>query len=228
MNSQINNKDELRLDDESVANYLKTHPDFFIHQEQLLANLKVPHFSGDGTVSLIERQVAQLRAQKDQVMEQLNGLIEAARKNEQIVGHIQRFTLEMIHTHNIADVITACQENMNNHFKADFVGMRVLIGDKNSAHFLPPKDNALRSFTQLFKNRKPICGQITEKQCLHLFGSDSKQVKSAVLMPLQTTDNLGIIALGSKDESRFHAGMGTLFLGYMAELITASLSRHLD
>lgn len=228
MSSQINSKDELTLDDEKVANYLKTHPDFFLHQEELLENLKVPHFSGGHTVSLIERQVAQLREQKQQVVEQLNGLIQAARKNEQIVGHIQRFTLEMIHTHGIADVITACQENMNNHFKADFVGMRVLIGDSNSAHFLPPKDNALRSFTQLFKNRKPICGQITEKQRLHMFGEDADQVKSAVLMPLQTTDNLGIIALGSKDESRFHAGMGTLFLSYMAELITASLTRHLD
>lgn len=62
---------------------------------------------------------------------------------------------------------------------------------------------------------------------MHLFGADNDQVKSAVMMPLQTTNNLGIIALGSKDESRFHAGMGTLFLSYMAELITASLARHL-
>ncbi|MCK5726977.1 MAG: DUF484 family protein [Thiotrichaceae bacterium] len=227
MSSQINKADVLTLNDEIVANYLKTHPDFFDHQEELLGNLKVPHFSGSGTVSLIERQVVQLRSQKQQVVDQLNSLIQAARKNEQIVGHIQRFTLEMIHTHNIADVVTACQENMNNHFKADFVGIRVLIGDANSAHFLPPKDNALRSFTQLFKNRKPICGQITEKQRLHLFGADNDQVKSAVMMPLQTTDNLGIIALGSKDAGRFYSGMGTLFLSYMAELITASLARHL-
>ncbi len=213
------------MDEAVIAEYLRTHPDFFTRHEQLLETIRVPHQTGVA-VSLIEKQVTLLRSQKQQMEEQLNGLIQAARNNEQIVSHIQRFTLEMIYTHCLEDVLTACQENMNNHFKADFVGMRVLVGDKSSPHFL--SGTALRSFTQLFKNRKPICGRITEKQCAYLFEKHKEQVKSAVLIPLQNTRNLGIIALGSKDETRFHPGMGTLFLSYMGELITASIDRHLD
>ncbi len=214
------------VDEIAIADYLKTHPDFFVRHEHLLETIKVPHQSG-AAVSLIEKQVTVLRAQKQQMEDQLNGLIQAARNNEQIVSHIQRFTLEMIYTHSLEDVITACLENMNNHFKADFVGMRVLVGDPNSSHYLSGKDGAMRSFTQLFKNRKPICGRITDKQCGYLFGKHKEQVKSAVLIPLQNTQNLGIVALGSKDETRFHPGMGTLFLSYMGELITASIDRHL-
>lgn len=218
---------DVPMDEALLADYLKTHPDFFLRHEHLLETMKVPHQSGPA-VSLIEKQVSVLRTQKQHLEEQLNGLIQAARNNEQIVSHIQHFTLEMIYTHSLEDVITACLENMNNHFKADFVGMRVLVGDKNSVHFLSGKEGSMRSFTQLFKNRKPICGRITDKQCGYLFGKYKNEVKSAVLIPLQNTRNLGIVALGSKDERRFHPGMGTLFLSYMGELITASIDRHLD
>ncbi|MEE9352548.1 MAG: DUF484 family protein [Thiotrichaceae bacterium] len=226
MNSQIE-KEANGVDEEAIAEYLRTHPDFFLRHESLLETLKVPHQSGVA-VSLIERQVTLLRSQKQQMEDQLNGLIQAARNNEQIVGHIQRFTLEMIHTHSLEDVITSCQENMNNHFKADYVGMRVLVGDENNVHYLPGKEGALRSFTQLFKNRKPICGRITEKQCKYMFGKDAEHIKSAVLIPLQNTKNMGIVALGSTDEIRFHPGMGTLFLSYMGELISESIARHIE
>lgn len=217
----------LGLTEDAVANYLKTHPDFFLRNEDLLETIKIPHESGTA-ISLIERQVKLLRSQKQEMEDQLNDVIQAARNNEQIVNHIQRFTLEMIHTHNVEDVLTACEENMNNHFKADYVGIRVLIGDENDAHFLPVKEGALRSFTQLFKNRKPICGRITAKQAAYMFGNDAEHIKSAVLIPLQNLNDLGVVALGSKDETRFHLGMGTLFLSYMGELITASLARHIE
>ncbi|MEE9302442.1 MAG: DUF484 family protein [Thiotrichaceae bacterium] len=225
MSSQIK-KQTAGMDEATIAEYLKTHPDFFLRHETLLETLKVPHQSGVA-VSLIERQVALLRSQKQQMDDQLNGLIQAARNNEQIVGHIQRFTLEMIHTHSLEDVITSCQENMNNHFKADYVGIRVLVGDQSNVHYLSGKDGALRSFTQLFKNRKPICGRITEKQCVYMFGKNAKKIKTAVLIPLQNTKNMGVVALGSTDERRFHPGMGTLFLSYMGELISESIARHI-
>ena len=226
MSTQIE-KQASGVDENTIAEYLKTHPDFFLRHENLLSVLKVPHQTGVA-VSLIEKQVSLLRSQKQQMEDQLNGLIQAARNNEQIVGHIQRFTLEMIHTHSLEDVITACQENMNNHFKADFVGLRILVGDKNNVHYLSGKEGALRSFTQLFKNRKPICGRITDKQCHFMFGKNASDIKSAVLIPLQNTQNLGIVALGSTDEVRFHSGMGTLFLSYMGELISASIARHIE
>ena len=226
MSSQIEIEADV-VDEEAIAEYLKTHPDFFLRHEHLLETIKVPHSSGTA-VSLIERQVALLRSQKQMMEEQLNGVIQAARNNEQIVSHIQRFTLEMIHTHSLEDVLTACEENMNNHFKADYVGIKVLVGNKKDGHYLPAKDGAMRSFTQLFKNRKPICGRITKKQSLYLFDNETDNVKSAVLIPLQNTQNLGVVALGSKDESRFHPGMGTLFLSYMGELITASIARHIE
>ncbi len=44
------------LSAQDVASYLKTNPEFFIEQEDLLADLSLPHESGKA-ISLLERQV---------------------------------------------------------------------------------------------------------------------------------------------------------------------------
>jgi uncharacterized protein YigA (DUF484 family) len=38
----------------------------------------------------------------------------------------------------------------------------------------------------------------------------------------------GLLAIGSQDASRFHPGMGTLFLTHLGELIGLLLARYLE
>ena len=47
------------MDENVIADYLQTHPEFFQRHSELLQTLQVPHQAG--TSSLIERQVAVLR-----------------------------------------------------------------------------------------------------------------------------------------------------------------------
>jgi len=65
MASELSNKDQKEnesiiadamMDENIIAKYLESHPDFFQRHADLLANIQVPH--GAGTASLIERQVA--------------------------------------------------------------------------------------------------------------------------------------------------------------------------
>lgn len=211
------------LSETQVLEYLAQHPDFFQRHEEALDSLKIPH--NTGAISLIEHQVSRLRTQKKQQDEQLKSLITAARTNEQIISQVQRFTLEMIQTHSLEDIFVTCDETLRNHFKADFTGIK-LIGDKEDhPNFIPSNSPFLKSFIQLFKNKRPLCGRITDKQRLIMFGENESKIKSAVLVPLQSTHNIGVVALGSTDESRFHPGMGILFLHYLGEIITASINR---
>jgi len=218
------------LNDEKVAQYLQTNPDFFQQHENLLENLTIPHSNTGIATSLIERQVSILRTQKNELDSQLKNLIQAARNNEQIINRMQRFTLDIIHAHSVEDIIMLCQEEMLSNFNADYIGIKLIAkkdNDNDDALFVAPDDDLLQSFNPLFKNRKPLCGRITHKQRQLMFPDHIDDIKSAVLAPLQNTDNIGIIALGSTDESRFQASMGTLFISHLAEIITASLSKHL-
>jgi uncharacterized protein YigA (DUF484 family) len=46
-------------------------------------------------------------------------------------------------------------------------------------------------------------------------------------MSLRTSQTFGLLALGSPDPQRFHAGMGTLFLTRLAELASVAAGRFL-
>lgn len=212
------------IDEAILAEYLANHPDFFQRHPQLLETLQVPH--GTGTASLIERQVAVLREKGRDLEEQLNGLIRTARGNEQIVTRLQRFTLELMRAEGIDDVITTCHEILRDDFNADFVTLRIIGGD-DTMHFVSADNKILTHFNKLFESKKPVCGRLKEEQQDFLFKKNAEDVNSVALIPLFGTKQIGLLALGSKNETRFHPGMGTVFISHLGELISTSLKHHL-
>ena len=232
MGSELSNKNDKEnkpvvademIDESIIAKYLESHPDFFQRNTDLLHHIHVPH--GAGTASLIERQVAILRDKNQDLEEQLNGLIRTARGNEQIVTRLQRFTLELMRADGIDDVIATCQEVLREDFNADFVTLKIIGGD-DTMHFVDPANKNLISFDSLFKTKRPICGRLNEEQQSFLFENNADIVNSTALVPLYGAEKLGILALGSLDESRFHPGMGTVFIGHLGELISTSITYH--
>jgi len=212
------------MDENVIADYLQSHPEFFQRHSELLQTLQVPHQAG--TASLIERQVAVLRDKSRDLEEQLNGLIRTARGNEQIVTRLQRFTLELMRADSLDDVIATCQEILRDDFNADFVTLRIIGGD-DTMHFVAPDNETLKHFDKLFDSKKPVCGRLKKEQQIFLFDKNADNINSVALVPLSGAERIGILALGSEDETRFHPGMGTVFISHLGELISTSLTRHL-
>ncbi len=212
------------MDENILAEYLSSHPDFFQRHADLLLNMQVPH--GTGTASLIERQVSVLKEKNRDLEEQLNGLIRTARGNEQIVTRLQRFTLELMRAEGIDDVIACCQEILREDFNADFVTLKIIGGD-DTMHFVADENPLLQQFDKIFDSKRPMCGRLQAEQDDFLFAKNADLIESVALVPLMGAEKMGLLALGSKDESRFHPGMGVVFLSHLGELISTSLSRHL-
>ena len=59
-----------------------------------------------------------------------------------------------------------------------------------------------------------------------LFGEHATDIKTWVLIPLGGASPFGALRLGSRDPYRFHAGMGTVYLTRLGELLTHGLARH--
>lgn len=212
------------MDESIIVKYLSTHPDFFQRHASLLETLQVPHETG--TVSLIERQVAILREKSQSLEEQLNGLVRTARGNEQIVTRLQRFTLELMRADSIDDIIATCNEILRDDFNADFVTLKI-IGKNKSLHYVSPTSKSLKQFNKILESKTPVCGRLKAEQQKFLFNKNADKVNSVALIPLSGAEKIGILALGSENDSRFHPGMGTVFISHLGELISTSLSRYL-
>ena len=73
-----------------------------------------------------------------------------------------------------------------------------------------------------------MCGRLRPRQQVFLFGEGGVGIKSAVLIPLYEAREIGVLALGSENESRFYPGMGTLFINQLGDLVARALARYLE
>ncbi|MBD3619439.1 MAG: DUF484 family protein [Chromatiales bacterium] len=213
------------LTDEAVDAYLRAHPDFFERHTELLALMRLPHHVGGGAVSLVERQVGLLRDKNRQLERKLMDLVQVARDNEHLSSRLHRLALALMEADGLDGVLATTQELLRSEFKADHVVVR-LIGEPGAAdspHHVDPEDDGLAAFDELFDTRRPACGRLSQRQLGFLFGEHAGEVASAVAVPLFNAGRLGVLGLGSREDTRFHPGMGTLFLGYLGELIAGAV-----
>lgn len=227
-------KNTQALEDAQVVEFLEKKPDFFQTHEALLDKITVPHPQNDGVVSLLEHLVQRQRKQITALNEQLDMLLQAARENERVVMSLHQLALELMNCDSLDDVVATCSYRLRSEFNADNVVIRLIGQGKASTshseqlHFIAPDDQSLKQMAGLFSRRKPVCGRLRPKQKTFLFGENSDAIKSAVLIPLLEGREIGVMALGSEDEARFHPGMGTLFISQLGELVARSVSRHID
>ena len=208
------------LPEKSIIDYLKRHPDFFLHHEELLIDMQISPPRGPA-VPLVERQLAVLREENRQLQHKLENLVTIAKRNEQLNEKIQRVLTALSGVSGIDDFFDVLYETLLQEFEIDVVVVR-LFGIQSSfmttrPEFVEYDAEVFSLFEILLTKNKPVCGRLSSEQVTYLFPED--KIMSGVLIPLGTPKPHGILVLGSRDVSRFHAGMGTDLLHYMGKLI---------
>jgi uncharacterized protein YigA (DUF484 family) len=214
---------------EVVAKYLRKHPDFLNNHPDILELLEIDHESGVA-VSLIERQVNQLRASNEELEKQLSRLVRVATENEELMSRLHRLTLELMLLDNREAFFTHLGKSLLDDFNADTLRVFLLNLDiaaeaGENVIGIAPDDPALEPFSSLLEKGQTHCGRLNESKLDFLFGDKAPWVQSTALMPLGDNGSLGLMAIGSSDENRFYPGMGTLFLDLLADVISTNLDQ---
>ena len=211
-------QDENQLNEREVAAFLKQHPDFFRKFPEIVAQLDVPHDTG-GAVSLVEHQSRILRDKNNELHERLQQLVENARRNDRLFEQTRRLTLDLLDAQSIEEVEMALQEAMNLVYGVDYACITLFVPAMNMAAVVEVEmqDQLVRHFGR----KQAIVGQLSDEE-MELFFHENSQVGSMAACLLK--NDLGILALGHKQEDYFKSNMDTLFLDYVAEIV----SRRLD
>jgi uncharacterized protein YigA (DUF484 family) len=221
------------INDNVVAEYLQTFPDFFERHGNLLAKLRLPHRrEGGSTVSLVERQVEVLRERNQSLERKLKELVDVARSNDGLADRIHRLSQRLIRARTLAETIEAIEVSLREDFDARN-SVLVLFLEQARALVTPgvfvrpahESDPEMKTFESLLQSGKPRCGQIRDAQRDFLFGKDSIEIGSVALTPLGPKGSLGILAIGAGDAERFHPAMSTEFLSRIGDLLTYALMR---
>lgn len=214
------------LEGEAVKAFLKENPDFLAKNDELFQVLTPPGLQ-NGASNLHDMQQFMLRRLQDEVT-QLNQrqseLLTASRGNMSVQGQVHNATLmlleatsfeHLIHlvTTDLAqtldvDVVTICVEATNDAptGRAKTAGVYVLDAGSVDARLGEGRDVMLTNETEADPT---------------VFGPGAGLVRSQALARLRASSRApaGILALGSREEEKFHPGQATELLGYLARVL---------
>ncbi len=225
-NPIVDNSDQTDLSSKKVEEYLHNHPEFFHQHLDLLENMIIPHPSGNA-VSLIAKQLELFRTKYHDLENQLTGLIEIAKDNDTSSSRMHELTLALLEAKSAEEVATNLDKVFADCFITDFSSIRIIKNNdeqNNSNIFVNIDDKNLVHFEKELSSNQSTCGLPTLAQAKFLFGNVvATKIKSCAIIPMSFTNLEGLIAIGSKDENRFHYSMGNLFLTQMSEVIATRL-----
>jgi len=217
------------LDHEQIAAYLRENPDFFVSHQDLLADLRLPHESGPA-VSLVERQVSVLRERNMDMRHRLSKLLDNARDNDKLFDKTRRLILNLLEGQDLADIIDALYYSFDHDFGIHYTRV-LLFGNidriPGSHARVVALSEARHHISSLLKNNRATCGAASTKEIAFIFGEQAPDVGSVAIVPLVHGAAFGLLAIGNRDPDYYRSSMGTLFLGYIAEVLNRLLPKHL-
>lgn len=226
-------------DSEAVSQYLYDHPGFFEQYPELLNNLRLPHTERGSAISLVERQIRNLRSNSKELNQKLQALLDIARENDRLADRLHHFTLTLLECNSLKEVLSAIKSGLVEKFGIEQVVIRFDLNLSANKHYEKislddineEKDGIhLETSTLLEKifNTNvppvPVCFNHAEKGYFQaLFDLQSNTISSSVVLPLGGHPATGLLALGSTDVQRFRPGMSTMYLTRLTDLINGVL-----
>ena len=215
--------------EDAVADYLRSHPDFFERHPLLLVGLKLPHRTGGSAVSLVERQVSMLRQRNAQLERQFKDLVAVAKTNDALVEKIHQLGLKLMSTPELAARLERLETSLREDFGAERAVLVLFEKAPKEAERegfvkrLSPVDSEVRPYATFLRAARPRCGLLRDRQKT-LFGQDADVVSSAAMVPLGKDSSLGFLVIASRDPDHFHPGKRMDLLSRLGELLSVLLA----
>jgi len=116
--------------------------------------------------------------------------------------------------------VMAVEDSLRQEFQVPFVSL-ILFGD-NVAPVGRWVSNAeaQQAIGALLGGGKTVSGNLREHELAFLFGEEQRrEVGSSAVATLEYQGLHGVLAIGSRDPQHYKSSVGTLFLGYIAEVL---------
>jgi len=238
INNEQNDNANQALSDETVANFLTNNPDFFHRNPTILAEMSLPHNSGNAT-SLIERQVAILRERGIQTRHKLGELIEAAKENDNLLNTTQSLVIDLINAGSLNNIFTLLQSELHKKFAVESASV-ILISDTDTqnqysidATFFQDTNDAEERISGIVNNNQSLCGSLRETEAAFIFNDTQYAIGSAAIASKKIERSTGadiivMLAVAHHNTDHYNSDTGTLFLDYLCDILTALVKRQLS
>lgn len=220
-----------QLTSDQVAEYLQANPEFFLEQDELLADLSLPHESGKA-ISLLERQVTILRERGIEARQKLNNLLLNARNNDELFDTTRNLVLALLRARDVTEIANVAQDQLTNH--ANIESCEIIFVENSNLNAsdslrFSTAERLKTEYADVFRLKRTHCGQLNDEQLKFLFPNNSTEIKSTALCPVvHNSEVLALLAFGNVIENFFNVNLDTLFLDFIGQVIGAVLDKELS
>ena len=214
---------------DQVAQYLSENPDFFVNRDSLLADITLPHESGQA-ISLLERQVKILRDRSIDARHTLSVLVENAKYNDQLFSVTRALILALLAEEDIAQIASATEANLCTQPGIDACSVILFNSSelKQVQHTrIEDKSDLEEPLNAVLRGRRTVCQQVDKDLAKILFPKSNANIRSAAICPIGRNNMLGVLAIGNKSQDYFNPELETLFLDFIGEVLESLLIRQL-
>lgn len=209
---------------QQVADYLISHPDFLEINSYLLTELTVKHQSGQ-SISLVERQVAALRQENQQLKQQLSTLIANAQQNDQLLEKSRRLVLKLIECNSSEDIRRQLESALMDEFTCSAAKLWLLDNKADEKTGQLSRTTAETELARFIGKKHPYCGLLREQEKHVLFTEQADKVGSAAVLPLYSENQvIGLLAIANADKNYYRENMSTSLLSYVGQVTTQLIS----
>ncbi len=160
----------------------------------------------------------------------LSKLLDNARDNDKLFDKTKRLVLTLLEGQDMGDIIDALHYSFDKDFSIHFTSV-ILFGNLEK---VPSSQARVVSIAEarehlgaLLKNSRAVCGTLGSKELEFVFGNHASEIGSVAVVPLMHGSAFGLLAIGNRDPNYYRSSMGTLFLGYIAEVLNRLLPKYL-
>lgn len=208
-----------RTTEKDVLAYLRRRPDFFMKHTDLLDSLKLKRTEGNVTSLNTVRATRKEQEAEDLKLKQQR-LMNTAALNADAAQTIFTCAVALSSAQTLAQVRTLVQTTFRTALELDATRL-FLMGEEESATALT--SDSILEMTEEGSVTPRTLYDVTERS---IYGTTGKLMKSDVLLRLSHEDQLlGLVALASKDETRFHSGQSFELVAFLTQILSATLHR---
>ena len=211
---------------DEIAQFLRSHPQFFDQHPELLESIQVPHPYGGRAIPLAERQTVALREKAKLLEGKLAELIQFGEENDAISEKVHRLSVALVGARDFPALSRSLYFHLREDFAVPHVALRVW-GKSVPVDFEEAAAIGDAERLQAEAMGGPQCGAAPGNPFVSWFREAAEHVRSVALVPLGQTAVFGLLALGSEDPKRFFPEMGTLYLRRIGELCAAGVTARL-
>lgn len=216
---------------QAVAEYLRRHPEWFAARPSLLAGLNIPHETCAGTVSLVERQVRNLREENARLRFDLQRVHKRSARTGALVDRVHELAMSILRASAPRELFELTRECLREAFAASTLSIYVFsrpaaVESSAGLRFRERDDRVRNLFAELLNSGTPLCDSLQAEHISALFGQGADNtIRSTALIPLRRQGWDGLLALGSREWDQYAQGLDLDLLIYVSHVLSVSIHR---